>query len=185
MPDTPTEILSIARALVREGGPAALTFDAIARRLGRSKQAVLYWYPSRSALLAALYLPWLEAESEVAERAVADSRAGDAVAAFVRAVAGFHMGDLDRFRLVYLAPQLQKAGTELPADLLARLHATTGRLYAALAARLEIENARAEAMAIHSSVLGLVTMVALADAIGDPLAHETDLLVDRLVDRLT
>ena len=180
MADTRDRILEIARALVREGGPQALSFDAIAERLGKSKQAVLYWLPNKGALLSALYLPWLAAESEAAEAALAGVEGeAEAVAAFVRAVAAFHLADLERFRLTYLAPQL--ASLRVEAGTLGEINATTGRLYAALAARLEGEDARTRALAVHSAVIGLVTMVTLADALGDPLKAGTEALVEALV----
>ena len=185
MTNTSEAILAIARDLVREGGPAALSFDAIAARLGRSKQAVLYWYPSKQALLAALYLPWLAAESAAVEEALEGITDRErAIAVFVETVAGFHLADLERFRIVYLAPQMQAQAARPPGGLMPEINATTSRLYAALAARLGGPEARAEAMALHAAVLGLVLMVALAEGVGDPLKHATEVLVPRLAARL-
>ena len=55
-------ILDEARKLVRQGGPDKLTFDAIAARVGVSKQAVVYWFPNKASLVEALVRPALEAE---------------------------------------------------------------------------------------------------------------------------
>ena len=110
---TGDQILEIARDLLAEGGLGAVSFDAIAARLGRSKQAVLYWYPTKPDLLAALFLPWLEEEAALAETALRDATDGtDAIARFVRAVAGFHLSDLTRFRAMYLLPQTLTRGAE-------------------------------------------------------------------------
>ena len=187
--NTGEQILAIARDLLAREGLGGVSFDAIARRLGRSKQAVLYWYPSKRALLAALYLPWLEAEAEAAVGALRQGEgAAAAVGEFVHAIAEFHLKDLDRFRMMYLVLQTTpNAGRNPDPDLLAEVHPITDRLYAAFAARLEGEAAawRREAVAVHAAVLGLVMMVALADAVDDPLKHPSSALVDALVGRLT
>ncbi len=44
---TKDRIIVAAEGLLRDGGIGALSFDAIARVLGVSKQAVLYWFPPR------------------------------------------------------------------------------------------------------------------------------------------
>ena len=107
--NTSDQILETARDLLASEGLAAVSFDAIARRLGCTKQAVLYWYPSKHDLLAAMFLPWLEAEAETAIQSVSGTtRRDEAVEAFVRAIAGFHFEDLERFRMMYLLPQTLK-----------------------------------------------------------------------------
>jgi len=184
--DTRTEILAIARDIVATEGLGGVSFDAIARRLGRSKQAVLYWFPSRTELLAALFLPWLEAEADAAIAALTDAQAeAEATGAFVRAIAGFHFADLERFRAMYLAPQItRKTGPKPgPAEMTEAVHPVTDRLYHALAGHLagRPDEARRKAAAIHAAVLGLVTMFALADALNDPLKHSRPDLLDALI----
>ena len=187
---TSTRILAIAREILASEGLGALSFDALARRLGRSKQAVLYWFPTKQDLLAALFLPWLEAEAAAAISAIAATTGRKrAIRAFVTAVADFHLEDLDRFRLMYLAPQINGARRGAPPKdpLVGRVHPITGALYGALAERLGHggKRSRAEAMAIHSAVLGVVMMCALADSLGDPLRHSNARLVEALIERLT
>ena len=53
-----------AKDIVREEGPDKLTFDAVAARVGVSKQAVLYWFPNKARLVEALVRPALEAEAK-------------------------------------------------------------------------------------------------------------------------
>lgn len=183
---TNDEIVEIARALLASEGLGGLSFDAIARRLGRSKQAVLYWYPTKHDLLAAMFLPFLKAEAETAVRSVADATGREAaIAAYVRAIAGFHLDDLDRFRTMYLLPQTirQNANDPHNAALLEKVHPVTDRIYGSLADHLEGDpsQARREALAIHAAVLGLVLMVSLADRLRDPLKHAEPALVDALV----
>lgn len=189
MPDETTSdrILAIARDLVARDGLGALSFDAIAARLGRSKQAVLYWFPSKPALLAAMLVPWLVAETETVEAALSGTaNRCEAVERFVRAVAEFHLSDLERFRMMYLLPQVQrtKADTAPTAPLLAKdVHPVTDRLYGMLAHHLGggTLSARQEAVALHSAVLGLVMMCALADALQDPLKHGKEDLIAALI----
>lgn len=182
MSDTRLEILDIARDLVRHGGVQAISFDAIAKRLGRTKQAVLYWFPNKQALLSGLYVPWLAAEADCAERATAHAGSQrEAISAFVQAIAQFHLQELDRFRLTYLAPQMTAGAAPMEPLVGSEIQETTSRLYTSLERHLTGPNARARAVAIHTAVLGLITMVALADAIGDPLKHDNDTLILALI----
>ena len=99
------------------------------------------------------------------------------------------MCDLDRFRMMYLAPQTLKTGVQEAknTDALERIHATTSRMYGALAARLDgtLEQSRQSAFAIHSAALGLVMMLGLSEGIGDPLKHSDDDLVNALIAKLS
>ena len=188
--DTGTRILDIARDLLAEGGLGALSFDTIAARLGHSKQAVLYWYPTKPDLLAALFLPWLEEEAALAETAVRDARDGaEAIARFVRALAAFHLADLPRFRAMYLLPQTLARGATDPRErqVLDRVHAITDRLYGALAPHLGRDplTAPQQAVTVHAAVLGLVLMSGLAEALDDPLKHGATGLIEALIARLT
>jgi len=187
-PETRARILRIARDLVRTRGPRGLTFDAVAKRLGKSKQAVLYWFPTKDRLLSETLLPDLAAEAGAARAALQGRHGAGAVRAFVEAVAAFHLEDLERFRLVYLAPQsgALPVSAEAIQTSAARVPEITAPMYADLAACLEgaPDARRREAVAIHAAVLGLVLMVALTESVEDPLAHDPADLVDALARRL-
>jgi AcrR family transcriptional regulator len=186
---TSEKILQVTQELLVSGGLGAVSFDAIGSALGLSKQAILYWYPSRQELLVAMLIEWLKAEAKVAAQSVVgvDTRE-EAITSFVEAIAKFHLGNLNRFRMMYLAPQTLKSGEQAAPDtnVLQKVHATTDRLYEALSIHLEGDRqcARQHAVAIHSAVLGLVLMFGLADGIHDPLKHSEDDLVASLVARL-
>lgn len=186
--DTRDRILGVAEALMAVGGLEAVTFDAVAARLGVTKQAVIYWFPSKVALLSELALPGLRGESQVTiEAAAGASCAAQAARAVVRAVIGFHLADLARFRLMYLSPQIgATAGARgTAAELVVQVHPVTGEMYAAIAAALgDRSKSRETAVALHMAALGHVLMVALTEAIGDPLRHAHDLLGDRLAELL-
>lgn len=187
-------ILEAAQALLAERGLAGLTFDAVAGRLHISKQAVIYWFPTKQELMAAISLPAIQAEAEVALAAMRAARPGaDAVRAFVKSVAAFHLGDLDRFRLVYLAPQFGPATgrIEVGGRFGDTLHAFTSAVFDELEEHVRLmrgvapDRARREAVAIDMAVTGLVTMVALTDAVRDPLKHGSTRLVQAMCDLLT
>lgn len=188
--DTREIILSIARDIVASNGLHAVSFDAIAQKLGRSKQAVLYWFPNKPALLAAMFVPWLAAEAGAATASLETATNRDeAIRSFVIAVAGFHFADLERFRMMYLLPQTARtsATKRQAGPVLDHVHPVTDSLYAALAAHLpgDRDEARREALAIHASVLGLVLVFALGDAIRDPLKHGAADMVETLCRALT
>lgn len=187
---TDAKILGAVQELLASGGIGAVSFDAIARELGISKQAVLYWFPSKGDLLAAMFVDWLGAEAREVETSLEFAGTpNEAIEIFVRSITQFHMCDLDRFRMMYLAPQTLKTGVQeaRETDALDRIHATTSRLYGALAARLDgtPEKSRQSAFAIHSAALGLVLMIGLAEGIGDPLKHSEDDLVTALIAKLS
>lgn len=190
--DTAARILAAARAIVRTNGPDQLTFDAVAARVGVSKQAVLYWYPNKARLIEALVRPALEAESAAGRMAITDSASsGEAIRAYIGALAVFHTSDLDRFRLMYVTPQIGQRpgrnGTMLTT--LGRIHPATTEMYDLLAAKLveqerydRLVDARRAAAAMHTALLGLVLRMAMADALNAPLRLRDDALVEALVD---
>ena len=164
------KIIREAQGLVRRGGLRALTYDALAARLGVSKQAVLYWFPKKPLLLAALAEPAFAAEAEAVEAAVRQAGPGQAVAAAVQGIVEFHLADLDRFRLIYLAPQSGQAGSRvrMPEEVQARIHTQNARMYGAIAAALGPGPETMErAIALHMSALGVVLVHALTEQIGD------------------
>ena len=186
---TNKKILNAAQDLLSKGGANAVSFDKVAAELGITKQAVLYWFPSKSALLAAMFIDWLDAEAQAAEDAVKSAKtANEAISAFVTEIVSFHAKNFDRFRMMYLAPQTLKVGSQVgrKEEAIGEINQVTSRLYGSLAEKLDANfiEARQTAFIVHSSVLGLVMMLALADSISDPLAHSQSDLVDALVSRL-
>jgi AcrR family transcriptional regulator len=188
-------IIEQAQRIVGEQGTAALTFQALAAALGVSKQAIIYWYPSKWELVRDVSLPALKTEATVTVAAVQDAEsAPEAIERFVRALIAHHLADLGKFRMLYLAPQFDNRAT-LPSDaqaILRPIHETTSSMYAALASKiagdphfLASEHPRRLAVAAHTAGIGLLTMLALAESVEDPLAHETGALVDSLVALLT
>lgn len=189
--DTADRILVAARSIVRSDGPDQLTFDAVASAVGVSKQAVLYWFPNKARLIEALVRPALESESAAGCAAIlTQSTAGDAIRAYISALAVFHSSDLERFRLMYVTPQIGQRpgrnGTMLTT--LGRIHPSTTDMYNALADKLvtggrydRLVDARRAAAAIHTALLGLILRMAMADALNAPMRAREDALIDALV----
>lgn len=190
--ETAERILLASRDIVRASGPDKLTFDAVAARVGISKQAVLYWFPNKARLIEALVRPALEAESAAGRSAISSRATSDeAIRAFIGALAVFHTADLDRFRLMYVSPQIGQRSARKGAMLttLGRIHPATTLMYDALASQLvsggryvRLIDARRAAAAMHTALLGLVLRMAMADALNAPLRHRDDALVEALVD---
>ena len=182
-------ILKEATAVVVARGTAALTYQALASRLGVSKQAIIYWYPTKQSLARDLVLPSLEAEARATIGALEGANtAAEAIERFVRALIAHHIGDLPRFRYTYLASQLDEQAPNIMAEIMDDVHAVTATMYSALEGKIAVdrsfdslESPRRMAVAVHMAALGLVTMVSLADAVRDPLAHGTEPLIDALV----
>lgn len=191
---TRESIVEQARRIVAERGTAALTFQALAGALGVSKQAIIYWYPNKWELIRDFSLPELKAEADVLISAVDPATSGaEAVECFVRTLIAHHLADLGRFRMLYLAPQFdERAAVPGAGELLAPIHTATSSMYSALAEKLGAdpgfkggEDARRLAVAAHMAGIGFITMVALADAMDDPMAHRIDAMLDALVALLT
>ncbi len=190
--ETAERILVAAREVVKSFGPDRLTFDAVAEKVGISKQAVLYWFPNKARLIEALVRPALEAESAAGCNAIRrESTAEDAIRSYVGALAVFHTSDLDRFRLMYVTPQIgQRPGRSgQMVTTLGRIHPSTTVMYDVLAGRLvdggryvRLVDARRAAAAIHTALLGLILRMAMADALNAPLRLRDDAMVDALVD---
>lgn len=188
-------IVAEARRLVAEQGTSALTFQAIASILGVSKQAIIYWYPSKRELARDFCLPLLKEERDVVMAAIAGTRsAKEAIEAFVRSLVDYHLSDLGRFRMLYLWIQFEPGFSLRPGDehLLDPIHETTSSAYDLLEAKIAADtsflgdgNARRLAVAVDMAALGLITMVAMAEAMNDPWRHSTASMVDALVDLLT
>ena len=190
--ETAKRILAASRDIVRADGPDHLTFDAVAARVGVSKQAVLYWYPNKARLIEALVRPALESESAAGSvAAMRGNSAEETIRSYIGALAVFHTSDLDRYRLMYVTPQIgQRAGRKgTMLTTLGRIHPATTAMYDTLAERLvgfgrydRVIDARRAAAAMHTALLGLVLRMAMADALNAPLRLREDSMVDALVD---
>jgi AcrR family transcriptional regulator len=184
-------ILDIAAKVISETGAASITFQTLGDRLGVSKQAIIYWFPSKADLARELIVPALQLEADAVISALQRVKsARRAIEVFLRALIAFHLTDLGRFRLIYAAAQFDTQIWEVAGlpQVSGDIHAATTRMYSALEQVLrkapDFSNpsrARITAAAVHTSAVGLLAMISLADAVHDPLAHSSEALTEALV----
>ena len=128
-------ILGTAARIISETGAASLTFQTLGETLGVTKQAIIYWFPSKSDLARELIVPALELEADAVATALKRVRtARKAIEVFLRALVEFHLSDLGRFRLIYVTAQFDPLiwqVAELP-QVADRIHVATSRMYGAL-----------------------------------------------------
>lgn len=96
--ETRQALLDAATRVVRDGGAAGLTLEAVARSAGVSKGGLLYHFPTKEALIAAM-IDDLQTrfEAEVAAALARDTEPGPGrwLRAFVRATFGIAPQELD------------------------------------------------------------------------------------------
>ena len=184
-------ILDVAARVISATGETSITFQSLGEALGVSKQAIIYWFPSKSDLIRELIVPALHQEAEAVISALKRVKtAKRAIEVFLRALVGFHLADLGRFRLIYVTAQFDTQIWQIASEpsLAHSVHAATDQIYGALEVVLrsapdfaEPRSARRVAVAVHMAGVGLLSMLSLADAVRDPMAHGPDALVDALV----
>jgi AcrR family transcriptional regulator len=151
-------------------GYDATSLDALAAKLNVSKQTILYWFPSKEALLAAVITRSAEELSAVLEDALAAAGEGwERIEAIVRSV--FRLASR-RPALLGLVREVARLGppaatqmTEALDPLVAR---ATGFLSAEMkAGRMRKSDPRLLLLAMYSTVIGMVTEVEVLRALGE------------------
>jgi len=186
------EILAAARALLRDGGPDAVTLAAVAGELGMTKPALYHYFASKEALMRSLVTVLLDEEIEALVAAVeAEADTGRILGTLIKAFYDCYVHRLDAFRIVYSQTQLYSgAGSGMDPDTLRdEVNPRTRHLFDVLEARLSLDGAgknerrrlRELAFSAWSSALGLLTMLSVADATNDPLVHTDKALLNTLI----
>lgn len=186
------EVLEAAKALLLEEGPDAVTLAAVSSRLGVTKPAIYHYFPSMEALTRSLVAALIDEEIGHLEAAV--ERAGprdNPVAAMIRAFHAHYRANLHAFRFIYGQLQLYvtpESGIDaemVRSDITPR----TRHLFDLLEQRLasgdqekrERRRMRRVAFVAWMSVLGLLTMIAIAEGMDDPLLYPDQELLDTMV----
>jgi len=183
----------VAAALVSFGtqGFDRTSLDALARDLGVTKQAILYWYPSKEALLdAVIDFSATELQRRFA-RAIQTGEGFERIEAVVSAafrLAARHPAMLGLMREVNrIGPPTSTRLTEAMAPLLT---AAAAWLEAEMdAGRLRGHDPKLLVLMAYSSVTGLATEVEVLRALGEEptlasLVRRRDQLIDLLRDAL-
>jgi len=185
------ELLATAREILREQGIEGVTLAAVAGRLGLTRQAIYHYFPSKDALLDSLVAALLDDEIRALSTAVGAQGDPDRVlGTLVRAFHAHYAQRLHAFRAVYCQTQLgaQSAFRLDDSTISEEIHPRTRHLFDLLETRLggsgasSAQRARIRRLAFTAwtSALGLLTMLSIADATGDRLAHEDRDLVETL-----
>jgi len=177
-----------AREILREDGIEAVTLVSVAARLGITKPALYHYFPSKEALVRTLVVALLDDEIETLIAAVEETKsADDILGTLIRTFYSHYRDRLNALRTVYCRSQLGAAG-QLgldPETIRDQVNPRTQHLFDVLEARLAGPRAsaaarrRARRLAYGAwlSALGMLTMLGVADANDDPLAHtDRDLL---------
>jgi AcrR family transcriptional regulator len=169
---TPTADRIVTAALAAFGtrGYGATSLDDLARELGIRKQTILYWYPSKEALLDAAVDRTAAEVTVRLERAIATAGEGfgrvDAIVRAMFRLAARHPTMLGFLREVTrLGPP---ASTRLLAALEPLVDAASGFLAAEMdAGRMRRHDPRLLLLAAYSMVTGLATEVEVLRAFGE------------------
>ena len=193
---TPDRILAAALQSFGTDGIDATSLDALARDLGMTKQAILYWYPSKEVLLDAV-VDFCADELQTRFARALDAGVGDApegfdrVAAIVRTafrLAARHPAMLGLMREVNrLGPPTSTRLTESVAPLLTAAAAWLEQEMDA--GRLRRHDPKLLVLMAYSAVTGLATEVEVLRALGEEptlssLVRRRDQLVALLRDAL-
>lgn len=188
---TGVRILAAALRSFGSSGIDGTSLDALARDLGVTKQAILYWYPSKEVLLDAVVdFSALELQRRFA-RAIETGAGFDRIEAVVHAafrLAARHPAMLGLMREVNrIGPPTSTRLTESVAPLLTAAAAWLGTEMDA--GRLRRHDPKLLVLMAYSSVTGLATEVEVLRALGEEptlasLVRRRDQLVDLLRDAL-
>jgi AcrR family transcriptional regulator len=187
------EILEYAQAILSESGPESVTLASVAGRLGMTKQSLYHYFASKEALIRGLVTTLLDAEIEALLKAI-NSRKSDRkiLGTLIQSFYAHYADNLDAFRIVYCQSQLYSSSSAALDELTLReeIHPRTRLLFDVLEERIagkaatktKRQLARQLAFTAWTSALGLVTMLGVADATDDPVAHSDKALLKTLTD---
>ncbi len=190
--NTSDRILEVALQSFGTSGIDATSLDALARELGVTKQAILYWYPSKEALLDAVIDFCADELQRRFARALEDDATGfDRLEIVVRTafrLAARHPAMLGLMREVNrIGPP---TSTRLTGAVTPLLVAAAAWLESEMAAgRLRRHDPKLLVLMAYSSVTGLATEIEVLRALGEEptlasLVRRRDQLIDLLRDAL-
>ena len=182
---TPERIVAAATESFGTGGYEATSLDAIAADLGVRKQTILYYHPSKAALLDAVIDRASADLADVLEAAVAAP--GDAIDRVERIVRSVFRLALRRPELLGLLREVSRLGPPAATRLSDNLQPLVDRARRFLeeemaAARLRQTAARLLLLSTYSTVVGVATEVEVLRAVGvEPTLRSTALRRRELV----
>ena len=187
------EVLEAAKELLLAKGPDAVTLGAVGNSLGMTKPAIYHYFPSKEALTRSLVALLIDDEIAELESAVEAAGPGSSpIGAMIKAFHNHYRANLHAFRFVY--GQLQLYLTPKPAidaDMVrSEITPRTRHFFDLMELRLASSgdqgsnthrNMRRLAFVAWMSVLGLLTMLAIAEGMDDPLLHSDEELLETIL----
>ncbi|HAM02352.1 MAG TPA: hypothetical protein DCQ30_09040 [Acidimicrobiaceae bacterium] len=169
-PSTADRILDAALVSFGSRGYEATSLDSLAEGLGMRKQSILYWFPSKEALLEAL-IDRSAAELAQALQGALD-RAGDGWARVEAVVRSVFRVAAQRPELLGLLREVGRLGPPAATRLTLVLEPLVARASAFLESEMESGHMRRHdprllLLAIYSTVVGMVTEVEVLRALGE------------------
>jgi len=167
---TAERILDAALASFGSRGYDATSLDALAEGLDLRKQTILYWFPSKEALLAAVIDRSAGELAAALEAALARAGGGwDRVVAVVRSIFRLAAGQPELLGVVREAGRLgPPAATRLTVALDPLVTRASAFLVAEMdAGRMRRHEPRLLLFTIYSTVIGMVTEVEVLRALGE------------------
>lgn len=167
---TPERILDAALASFGTRGYEATSLDALAGSLEVTKQTVLYWFPSKEALMGAVIDRSAAELAGVLQSALDGAGAGwERVEAVVRSV--FRLA-ARRPELLGLVREVSRLGPPPATQMTAALRPLVERAASFLEAEMDAGHMRRHdphllLLAIYSTVIGMVTEVEVLRALGE------------------
>jgi AcrR family transcriptional regulator len=169
-PSTADRILDAALVSFGSRGYEATSLDSLAEGLGVRKQSILYWFPSKEALLEALIDRSAAELAEALQGALDQAGEGWAkVEAVVRSV--FRLS-ARRPELLGLVREVGRLGPPAATRLTSMLEPLVARASAFLEAEMDTGHVRRHdprllLLAIYSTVVGMITEVEVLRALGE------------------
>lgn len=170
-PRTAERICDAALELFGSRGYEATSLDAIAAELGVTKQAILYWYPSKEVLLDAVVARAAEQLAAALEAELASAPPGlgrlDAVLQVV-----FRFG-VRRPALLGLLREVNRLGADVVAAVSEHLRPLVDRAVALLEAEMAAgtirpADPRATLLLVYATVMGVATEIEARRVVGLP-----------------
>jgi len=184
-PTTSDRILDTAIDLFGTRGYDAVSLDAVAHQVDLSKQSILYWFPSKEALMGGVIAKTAQEITSIMQVALEGAGQGwSRVEAVVRAA--FRVG-ARRPALLGILREVNRLGPPAATLMTEELAPLVKRATAFLEAEMDAGRMRRSdpnllVLAIYSTVVGMVTEVEVSRALGEePTARS---LVRRRADAL-
>ena len=186
---TRTEILAATHDIIRRDGGDNFAISAVAEELGLTKPALYYYFDSKEALLFELWLrEWVSAAKEVQAAVEETDNGADAVETLMRTLFNRYRDQLQLFMFCYrMAPTVDLSVLVGPEEL-QRIRPVNDMLYKGAETRLcadhrsgrfsKKRDARRFVFTAHTSVIGVLNMMAMVSDSADPLIHKDQDLID-------